>query len=102
MSRKIFAVGDIHGCYDKLVALMRVLPWNSENGELLLFIGDYIDRGPNSREVVEFLVKLRKRGGDIVFLKGNHEKMLLDYYIQQKDQMLYVANGGTEDRKSVV
>ena len=102
MSTKIFAVGDIHGSYDKLCALMEILPWNRDNGDLLLFIGDYIDRGPQSREVVEFMVNLKKLGGEIVFLKGNHEKMLLDYYIQQKDQMLYVANGGAETIASYV
>ncbi len=102
MSRRIFAVGDIHGCYDKLVALMKTLPWKKENGDLLLFIGDYIDRGPNSRDVVQFLVELKKQGGDLVFLKGNHEKMLMDYYIHQKDQMLYVANGGAETIASYV
>jgi diadenosine tetraphosphatase ApaH/serine/threonine PP2A family protein phosphatase len=102
MSRKIFAVGDIHGCYDKLAAMMKILPWRKDEGDLLLFIGDYIDRGPKSREVVEFLVQLRQQGGEFVFLKGNHEKMLLDYYIQQKDQMLYVANGGAETIASYV
>jgi len=102
MGKKIFAVGDIHGCYDKLAAMMKILPWNRDAGDLLLFIGDYIDRGPKSREVVEYLVKLKKAGGDFVFLKGNHEKMLLDYYIQQKDQMLYVANGGAETIASYV
>ncbi len=102
MSQKIFAVGDIHGCYDKLVAMMKILPWNREAGDLLLFIGDYIDRGPKSRDVVHFLVNLRKKGGKFIFLKGNHERMLLDYYIQQKDQMLYVANGGAETIASYV
>ena len=102
MSRKIFAVGDIHGCYDKLAAMMKILPWRKDEGDLLLFIGDYIDRGPKSREVVDFLVRLRQEGGEFVFLKGNHEKMLLDYYIQQKDQMLYVANGGAETIASYV
>jgi|WetSurMetagenome_2_1015567.scaffolds.fasta_scaffold245526_1 serine/threonine protein phosphatase 1 len=102
MSRKIFAVGDIHGCYDKLAAMMKILPWRKDEGDLLLFIGDYIDRGPKSREVVDFLVRLRQQGGEFVFLKGNHEKMLLDYYIQQKDQMLYVANGGAETIASYV
>lgn len=102
MTRKIFAVGDIHGCYDKLVAMMKILPWRKDEGDLLLFIGDYIDRGPKSREVVDYLVRLRREGGDFVFLKGNHEKMLLDYYIQQKDQMLYVANGGAETIASYV
>jgi serine/threonine protein phosphatase 1 len=102
MTRRIFAVGDIHGCYDKLAAMMKILPWDRENGDVLLFIGDYIDRGPKSREVVEHLVNIRKKGGELVFLKGNHEKMLLDYYIHQKDQMLYVANGGAETIASYV
>jgi serine/threonine protein phosphatase 1 len=102
MKRRIFAVGDIHGCYDKLVAIMKILPWKRESDDLLLFIGDYIDRGPRSRDVVEFLVRLKKNGGNFVFLKGNHEKMLLDYYVHQKDQMLYVANGGAETIASYV
>lgn len=102
MSEKIFAVGDIHGCYEKLVAMMKVLPWDRDNGDVLIFIGDYVDRGPQSREVVEYLVRLKRKGGNLVFLKGNHEKMLLDYYIQQRDQMLYVANGGGETIASYV
>jgi serine/threonine protein phosphatase 1 len=102
MGRRIFAVGDIHGCYEKLVELMKILPWSRKNGDLLLFIGDYVDRGTRSRDVVEFLVKLQKNGGDFVFLKGNHEKMLLDYYVDHKDQMLYVANGGAETIASYV
>lgn len=100
--RKIFAVGDIHGCYDKLAAIMKILPWSKEDGDLLLFIGDYVDRGPKSRDVVEFLCRLKDKGGDFIFLKGNHEKMLLDYYIEQRDQMLYVANGGAETIASYV
>jgi serine/threonine protein phosphatase 1 len=102
MSKKIFAVGDIHGCFDKLDELMKIIPWKKESGDLLLFIGDYIDRGPKAREVVDYLVKLKKKGGNFAFLKGNHEKMLLDYYIHQKDQMLYVANGGAETIASYV
>jgi serine/threonine protein phosphatase 1 len=102
MNQKIFAVGDIHGCYEKLAAMMKILPWNREDGDILVFIGDYVDRGPQSREVVEYLVRLKRRGGNLVFLKGNHEKMLLDYYIQQRDQMLYVANGGGETIASYV
>jgi serine/threonine protein phosphatase 1 len=102
MSKRIFAVGDIHGCYEKLAAMMNVLPWKRESDDLLLFIGDYIDRGPKSREVVEYLVNLRKNGGNFVFLKGNHEKMLIDYYVHQRDQMLYVANGGAETIASYV
>jgi len=102
MSTKIFAVGDIHGSFDKLEAMMDVLPWDRDAGDLLLFIGDYVDRGPRSRDVVELLVQLKRAGGNFAFLKGNHEKMLLDFYVEQKDQMLYVANGGAETIASYV
>lgn len=102
MTQKIFAVGDIHGSFEKLRDLMKILPWNRDRGDLLLFIGDYVDRGPRSREVVQFLVDLKKGGGNFIFLKGNHEKMLLDFYTEHKDQMLYVANGGAETIASYV
>jgi len=47
-------------------------------------------------------VNLKKNGGNFIFLKGNHEKMLVDFYVHQKDQMLYVANGGAETIASYV
>jgi serine/threonine protein phosphatase 1 len=102
MSTRIFAVGDIHGSFDKLEAMMEILPWDRDAGDLLLFIGDYVDRGPRSSDVVELLVQLKRAGGNFAFLKGNHEKMLLDFYVEQKDQMLYVANGGAETIASYV
>ena len=102
MSKRIFAVGDIHGSFDKLEAMMEILPWDRDAGDLLLFIGDYVDRGPQSSDVVDLLVQLKRAGGNFAFLKGNHEKMLLDFYVEQKDQMLYVANGGAETIASYV
>src|SRR4030042_3940179 len=102
MGRRIFSGGDIPGCYEKLAELMKILPWKRQNGDLLLFIGDYVDRGTRSHDVVEFLVQLQKNGGDFVFLKGNHEKMLLDYYVDHRDQMLHIANGGAETIASYV
>jgi serine/threonine protein phosphatase 1 len=56
----------------------------------VVFIGDYIDRGPQSREVVDHLLGLPHR---CVFLLGNHEKMLLDY-LDGKDEGLFLPNGG--------
>lgn len=95
--RKIFAVGDIHGSYNKLVSLMSELPWNRET-DVLVFLGDYIDRGKHSKEVVEFLIGLKEEGGDIVFLLGNHEKLLLDYYASGSDYdlKLWRSFGGWE------
>ena len=57
---KIFAIGDIHGCYDQLLALIEKIPIDFAH-DTLVFIGDYIDRGPHSVEVVDYLVQLKKR-----------------------------------------
>jgi serine/threonine protein phosphatase 1 len=56
---KIFAIGDIHGCYEKLYRLMERLPYDPQR-DTLVFLGDYIDRGPRSRDVMTYLCQLRK------------------------------------------
>ena len=92
---KIFAIGDIHGCYDQLLALMKKIPIDFKR-DTLVFMGDYIDRGAKSVEVIDFLVKLKKRVPGIIFLKGNHEDML-EKYLDGTDRFTYLL-----DRKSVV
>lgn len=88
----IFAIGDIHGCFDKLKELFSVLP--CFDNDTIVFLGDYIDRGPDSRKVVEFVIDLkRKRGDRTVCLMGNHERMLLDY-LEGRNRELFLLNGG--------
>ncbi len=96
---KIFAVGDIHGLYGKLKDLIEMLPL--ENKDLLIFLGDYIDRGFENKKVIDFLIDLKKKReeGTTIFLKGNHEKMFLDY-IDGKNIELFFYNGGRETVKS--
>ncbi len=91
---RIYAVGDIHGCYDKLIALMDKIDIDFDT-DILVFLGDYIDRGPNSFEVVEYLVALKKLFPKTVFLKGNHEEML-ENYLSGIDKMTYLINGGQQ------
>jgi serine/threonine protein phosphatase 1 len=72
-----YAIGDIHGRLDflrELVAL--VLPLTP--ADRLVFIGDYVDRGPDSRGVIDFLLDLQTRR-DCVFLRGNHEDMFMSW-----------------------
>ena len=90
--QKIFVVGDIHGCFDKLCALMDKIPINFTQDQLI-FIGDYIDRGLSSLEVVEYLIDLKKRWPATIFLKGNHEDML-EKYLDGSDRFTYLLNGG--------
>jgi len=78
--RRIFVVGDIHGCHDKLTALLPQMDWKPDSGDLLLFLGDYIDRGPSSYSVVETILELSDQApNDVITLMGNHEKMFLDF-----------------------
>ncbi|MBW2018823.1 MAG: serine/threonine protein phosphatase [Deltaproteobacteria bacterium] len=92
VTKKIFAVGDIHGCFDKLVSLMQMLEidWDKD---VLVFIGDYIDRGPHSKEVVEYLIDLSRRQSRVIFLKGNHE-LMLQHYLSGINRFRFLANGG--------
>jgi calcineurin-like phosphoesterase family protein len=83
-----YAIGDIHGCLQSLERLLHKIKPRPE--DRVVFIGDYIDRGPHSREVVELLLQLTDRP---IFLLGNHEKMLLDY-LAGGDSSLYLLNGG--------
>ncbi|MFW6262508.1 MAG: metallophosphoesterase [Thermotogota bacterium] len=75
----IVAIGDIHGCFDPLKALIRTIEKYRDEVEDIeyIFIGDYIDRGPSTKEVLDFLIDLNAKK---TFLMGNHEHMLLVYY----------------------
>ena len=89
---KIFAIGDIHGSFDQLQGLMEKIQIDYAT-DTLVFIGDYIDRGPGSVEVVDYLTDLKKRIPEIIFLKGNHEDML-EKYLNGTDRFTYLLNGG--------
>ena len=91
---KIYAIGDIHGCYDQLLTLMEKIPIDFKR-DTLVFMGDYIDRGTQSVEVVDYLIKLKKRVPGIIFLKGNHEDML-EKYLDGTDRFTYLLNGGQQ------
>ena len=76
MAERFFVVGDIHGCaqeLERLLAGLSLVP-----GDTIAFVGDYVDRGPASRAVLDQMLALERRP-DVtsVFLKGNHEDMWL-------------------------
>lgn len=75
---RLFVIGDIHGCARELETLLAGLPLAA--GDTLVCVGDYIDRGPDSRRVIDLLLALRRRANlDTVYLRGNHEDMCLGY-----------------------
>lgn len=89
---KIFAIGDIHGCAQKLRELIGLIPANREK-DTLIFIGDYIDRGSFNREAVDYVLQLKKEFKNVVCLLGNHEQMFLNY-LEGMDEGTYLYNGG--------
>lgn len=95
--KRIFAVGDIHGCFLHLRELLGKIPIG--RNDILLFLGDYIDRGPDSYEVVETLLRLKHGSTSTICLKGNHEQMFLDY-LSGKDRELFLSNGGRHTLRS--
>lgn len=90
-----YAIGDIHGCADLLDALLeRIDAHAAGRPRKLVFLGDYIDRGPDSVRVIETLRKLQWREpDDVVCLMGNHEAMLLDA-VAGTNLDLWRLNGG--------
>ena len=79
MSERLIAIGDIHGCYYTLKDLMSAIEYNKDT-DTVVFIGDYIDRGPHSYRTVKFLRQLQFYAGTdkVICLRGNHEQMAID------------------------
>lgn len=80
----VWAVGDIHGCLDLLKSLVGAILADAAsvdaNRKVVIFLGDYIDRGPDSRGVLRYLIDLPKDAGiEWRFLKGNHEEAMLKF-----------------------
>ncbi len=95
--KKTFAIGDIHGCLDQLEDLIdRIEPGKDD---LLVFLGDYIDRGPDSSGVIDFLIDLAA-SMPCVFLRGNHEHMFLEFLEFGANKAMYLANGGMSTLES--
>lgn len=95
---KISAVGDVHGRLDLLDKLLDLI-WSDTADAAqnwLIFLGDYIDRGPASKAVVERLIHLKRPGWMIVFLRGNHEQMLLDFTGTPEVYRIWREFGGAE------
>lgn len=91
---KVFAIGDVHGCASELKLLLNKLPIDSKT--LVVFLGDYVDRGSQSREVIETLISLKK-SVPMVTLMGNHESMFLDFLKDPASEQaaMFVYNGGS-------
>lgn len=97
--KRLFAIGDIHGCFESLKELVENNIQLDKNDKLLL-LGDYIDRGDKSKEVIDYIIDLQEKGYDITPLIGNHELLLLEAFEDEKNKPKWIQNGGDETLKS--
>jgi serine/threonine protein phosphatase 1 len=100
-----FAIGDIHGCLEQLNLLLAACDrLRSGQGARFIFLGDYLDRGPHSKGVVDLLIKGGgKRDREFICLRGNHEEMLLRAANKNRfdrDLMTWWGNGGEQTLES--
>jgi len=95
---RIYAIGDIHGRADLLAELFELIKREQQErppaASHLVFLGDYIDRGPDSPGVIEMLLHGLPAGFEADFLMGNHEQLLLDGLDDEAALGLWLANGG--------
>ncbi|MFU8813486.1 MAG: metallophosphoesterase family protein [Balneolaceae bacterium] len=96
MPQPTIAIGDIHGCDRTLRALWEKI--RNHDDATFVFLGDYIDRGPSSAQVVEFLIEIEKQAS-CIFLLGNHEQMLLKA-LEGENMNRWLHFGGAETLES--
>src|SRR5215470_17255243 len=99
---RTYAIGDIHGSLGKLRRLLTRCERDAGGEPMrLVFLGDYIDRGPESCGVIEHLIALQaRRGEDVVFLKGNHEALALASDDGALESANWLMSGGDATLKS--
>lgn len=94
---RILAIGDIHGCFTALQTLAKSVDF--QPADTVIALGDYVDRGPDSKAVIDFLIDLKKKT-NLITLRGNHEIMML----QSRDDDEYLEHwrecGGEETIQS--
>jgi serine/threonine protein phosphatase 1 len=105
--RKLFAVGDIHGHHAELMQLMETLRADAglePDSDTVVFLGDYVDGGPDTRSVIVQLVAWQREHPHWRFLKGNHEDLMLDALVYNfrtyGDFYLWWNQGGRETTRS--
>lgn len=94
---RVYCIGDIHGRDDLLAEILNKITDDASTftgRALVIFLGDYIDRGENSREVLEILLNQSIPGFEYVYLRGNHEQTLLDFLQEATVAQSWVMYGG--------
>jgi calcineurin-like phosphoesterase family protein len=92
---RVLAIGDVHGClapFDDLLAWVNPAP-----DDLIVTLGDYVDRGPDSRGIIDRLIGLKRSGMKLVCLRGNHEIMMLEAWKGgRSEKKMWLSVGGVQ------
>ncbi len=94
-----FAIGDIHGCFLTLKKLLEEKICIKKEDELY-FVGDYIDRGPSSKDVLDYLIHLKTEGFNIYPIRGNHEDFFLEAHNNSFSLQIWLRNGAEQTLRS--
>ena len=95
----IYAIGDIHGCLSELTSLHKEILTNDKfnvKEDLLIYLGDYIDRGLKSKQVIDQIIKLKNKQIKTIHLMGNHEELMIDFLFNKKNNIKNWLNFGAD------
>jgi serine/threonine protein phosphatase 1 len=95
--RRLYAIGDIHGRLDLLEELHGMIEADAagfEGSKGVVYLGDYIDRGAQSKQVLDLLIEQPLAGFDCVYLLGNHEQTMLDFLAHPQAAAAWLTYGG--------
>ncbi len=93
-------IGDIHGCYKEFLSLLKKVGYKRKKDRLIL-LGDLMDRGPCSYEVLQWAIRWKKNNPDTFFLiRGNHEQMLVEQAGELDTRLIWRVVGKTQTIRS--
>ncbi|MFB0841077.1 metallophosphoesterase family protein [Paenibacillus oleatilyticus] len=94
---RTLVISDIHGSYESFDALLRAAEYNARQDRLIL-LGDYVDRGPRSKDVVERVMTMVREDG-VIALRGNHDQRFVDVVTgpcEENEEMKFLKYGGVQ------
>lgn len=96
---RLIVVGDIHGNNEKFRRALKSV--SLKKGDKLILLGDTIDRGTQTKDVLDTIFLLKDNGfNNIIYLRGNHEQMLIDSYEDENKEYIWLKNGGDKTLRS--
>ena len=97
--RRVLVIGDMHGNFDRLLSVFRKTKWNNDE-DFLILLGDYVDRGPDNMRCLRWAMEMSQKK-NVVALRGNHEEMMLAYYLSDQYADIWLPNGGNKTKRDL-